>query len=312
MCGKIIGMKDIFTLIEQGQVKRYFRARNKFSFEGAVSHLTQHAAGKEPLFLEESDYLYMLHLMKERSKIFNFSVLSFTLMLNHIHLLIKFGASNMAQAMKNLFEKYANYFNNKYGRKGRLFSGAYRSALCFDESYLLASSLYIHLNAVKANIVTKPIDYRWSSCALFLREINAETFVDYKFVLSILDEDISRARMKYADLLKRFLEKKEKFGDVLEKPNALGLLVRVLKDEMQDFCKEEGSENWAREHGLLGDADLEKRIEELKAKKRFRQAEDKEARRFLIEQLKSRGFSIDEIAQRLNLTRQTIYNSSNK
>ena len=37
-----------------------------------------------------------------------------------------------------------------YERKGHLFGGPYRQAVCLDDSYLLAVSLYIHLNPVKA------------------------------------------------------------------------------------------------------------------------------------------------------------------
>jgi putative transposase len=32
-----------------------------------------------------------------------------------------------------------------------------------DEQYLIAPSLYIELNLVKAGIVKKPEDYKWSS-----------------------------------------------------------------------------------------------------------------------------------------------------
>ena len=59
---------DVFDLIEQGKISGLFRARNKISFPGAICHITQHAAGKEKLFLEDSDYLYMLHLLKRTAE----------------------------------------------------------------------------------------------------------------------------------------------------------------------------------------------------------------------------------------------------
>ena len=275
-------MRDVFDLIEEGKVRRFFRAKNKISFEGAISHVTQHAAGAEPLFLEISDYLYMLHLMKEVSKRFKFHILSFVLMLNHLHLLLRLGDANLSIAMKNLFELYANYFNRKYERKGHVFSSQYRSALCFDEYYLLASSLYIHLNPVKANLVRDPLDYRWSSCSLFVTDIEKDTFVDYRFVLSVLNENISKARPEYKALLQKAT--KVNLGNILEQPKAL-----------EQFAQ-----------SLRGD-DLEDSIERLKNKERLRKPHDKEARVFLIRQLKARGFNMTEIAQRLNLSRQHIY-----
>ncbi len=289
-------MSDVIRLIEEGRIKRYFRARKKFCFEGAIGHITQRASGSEPLFVEESDYLYMLYLMKEISAKFKLYILSFALMLNHMHLLIKFKEANMSIYMKNLFERYAKYFNNKYKRKGHLFCGPFRSALCFDESYLLAASLYIHFNPVKAELVKNPIDYRWSSCALFLKELEKDTFIDYKFVLGILDSDISKARIKYGELLEEL--KTRGVDNILEQPKALDSIVQMLKEK---------NGIWLKEHGLLGDYDLEQKIRDLREKKRFLYPEKFEARAFLIEQLKSRGFSISEIAEKLNLTRQTIY-----
>jgi len=292
---------DIIDLIEQGKVKRYFRARNKYCFEGAVSHITQHASGTEPLFLEDADYLYMLYLMKEILRKFKCKVLSFALMPNHIHLLLKFLESNMPYAMKALLQRYASYFNKKYQRRGHVFSGAYRSALCFDDSYLLAASLYTHINPVKKGLVENSIDYRWSSAALFLNEVEKETFVDYKFILGILDDDIWRAKMKYRDLLKEF--DVGRISSVFEKPDALNVMAKMLREKNKE---------WRVECSFPSDCDIEKQIEQLSRRSRLTNPQEIEARMFLIEQLKSRGFNNSEIAEKLNLTRQTIYKLQSK
>lgn len=294
-------MTDIIDLIEQGKVKRYFRARDKYCFEGAVSHITQHASGTEPLFLEDADYLYMIHLMKEVLCEFKCKVLSFALMPNHIHLLLKFLESNMPYAMKALLQRYAGYFNRKYQRRGHVFSGAYRSALCFDDNYLLAASLYVHINPVKKGLVENSIDYRWSSAALFLNEVEKETFVDYKFILGMLDDDIWRARMKYRDLLKEF--DVGRISSVFEKPDALDVMAKMLREKNKE---------WSLESNFPSDCDIEKQIARLTKKGRFTNPQEIKARMFLIEQLKSRGFGISEIAKKLNLTRKTIYKLQSK
>jgi len=289
-------MADIFELMEDGVIKRYFRARDKFCYEGAISHITQHASGTEPLFLEDSDYLYMLYLVKEVLGEFKCKVLSFVLMPNHIHLLLKFLESNMPDSMKELLQRYAVYFNKKYQRKGHVFCSAYRSALCFDDSYALASSLYIHRNPVEAKIVKKPIDYRWSSCALFLNDIEKETFIDYKFILGILDEDISKARTKYRNLLEKL--EHVQIDNAFEQPKALEAMVRMLKEsEKIPFVG----------NLLLCDSDLDKKIQELKDKGKLRGPQERDARKFLIEQLTTRGFNVSHIAKRLNLSRKSVY-----
>ncbi len=279
-------MKNVIDLIEEGKLKSFFRARDKISFENAITHVTQHASGTEPLFLERSDYLYMLLLIKETCKKFHLDVLSFVLMLNHLHLLLRLHSANLTEAMKNLFERYAMYFNNKYQRRGHVFSGAFRSSLCFDESYLLAASLYIHFNPVKAHIVLDAVNYRWSSAALFLNDIEKETFVDYKYILSTLNPNISIAHRQYRELLENLK------------------MLKIDSATPQHKVIREIAENVILDHD-----NLETRIGGLKSQKRLRKPQDKEARRFLIRQLKARGFGVLEIAQKLNLSRQSIHSA---
>ena len=59
---------DYDELVRQGKVKRVFRAKRKLTMPDLVSHITQRAVGKEPLFLEESDYLFMLEDLKDISQ----------------------------------------------------------------------------------------------------------------------------------------------------------------------------------------------------------------------------------------------------
>ncbi len=58
---------DPVNIIAQGKMKRFFRSKRKIIHSHIVSHITQRAAGKEPSFLENDDYLRMLGLLKEVS-----------------------------------------------------------------------------------------------------------------------------------------------------------------------------------------------------------------------------------------------------
>lgn len=85
------------------------------------------------------------------------------MMTNHIHLLLETSEDEIGRFMKCLSERYAMYFNHKYQYRGHLFESRYKSCLVKEDSYFLQTSRYIHLNPVKARIVVKPEDYRWSS-----------------------------------------------------------------------------------------------------------------------------------------------------
>ena len=116
---------------------------------GGVYHLTQRAPGRELLFIEEADYMRFLKLLKEASQKFELDIFSFALLPNHLHILLKIKGRNLAEAMKYLFQSYAQGFNKKYKRKGHVFCGVYRAVLCKTDAQLLVTSLYIHLNPFK-------------------------------------------------------------------------------------------------------------------------------------------------------------------
>jgi putative transposase len=73
---------DPLDLISQGKVKRFFRATRKLTQPGVISHITQRAAGKEPVFLEDDDYLLMLGLLKKGSEKHGMRIFGFCLMQN--------------------------------------------------------------------------------------------------------------------------------------------------------------------------------------------------------------------------------------
>jgi putative transposase len=250
----------------------------------------------------------MLHLIKEKASKFNFDVFSFSLMPNHLHLQIRSNEVNLPKAMKNLFETYANFFNNKYSRRGHVFSGVYRQALCLDDSYLLATSLYIHLNAVKAGLARNPAKYRWSSCHLYVAPIDKRTFIDYRFILRILDQDIEKARGIYKKLLAK--ARAAETREIADETVAVASLKEKMAMSFPRLFTKKNLISNIKAEGLF-DEELEEKIKELKGKQRLRNPQDLTARRYLIEQLRARGYSISEIARVLSLTRPTIYATLN-
>ena len=90
--------------------------------------VTQRAAGKEPLFLEDNDYLFMLAHLSEISQSFSLMMYAFCFMPNHVHLMFSPIEKNLYDAMRDLFSRYAMKFNQKYERKGHL-SARHRSCL---------------------------------------------------------------------------------------------------------------------------------------------------------------------------------------
>ena len=93
---------NVLDLIRKGKIKRYFRATRKLNIPNVVSHITQRAAGKEPLFMENSDYLFMIGCLKRIADNYSLRVYAFCLMPNHVHLLLSPTESNLYDAMRDL------------------------------------------------------------------------------------------------------------------------------------------------------------------------------------------------------------------
>jgi len=300
---------DPLELIRQGKIKRYFRSTRKLNVPNMVSHITQRAAGKEPLFLENGDYLFMLALLKGIANKYALRFYAFCLMQNHIHLLLSPEEENLYDAMRDLFSRYAMKFNRKYERKGHLFGGPYRQAVCLDDSYLLAASLYIHLNPVKAGLVESPQAYRWSSCRLYY-EVNApESYVDPNFILRLLSENKVEKKEKYRLMLKRGSDLK--ITHVLEQEDAIERFQSKLVSMFPSIFKMVNKKR--RLASVLGIdmaamENLEKQIENLGREHNINRPESRKAKKYLIEQLISRGYKRSEIAERLGVSRKTVYN----
>jgi putative transposase len=67
--------------------------------------------------------------------------------------------------MKQLGQRYAQYFNKRYGRTGTLWEGRFRSCVVDSAHYLIACYRYVELNPLRARIVPHPGLYPWSSYA---------------------------------------------------------------------------------------------------------------------------------------------------
>jgi putative transposase len=300
---------DPLDLIEQGKITRYFRATRKLNTPNLISHITQRAAGKDLLFLEDSDYLFMIRLLKEISQHYSLTIYAFSLMPNHTHLLFSPRKENLYDAMRDLFSRYAMRFNKKYERRGHLFGGPYRQALCFDDSYLLAASLYIHLNPVRAGIIADPHRYRWSSCRLYCDQDAPKSFVDPSLILSLLSESDGDSKKQYHLLL----DKGSGFENahVLEQEDAIERFRKKLASLFPSiFSQSDQTRNVATlaDIDFLSLQELGQQIESVHTSKYARSPSTRKAKRYLIEQLIARGYKRHEIAEQLKVSPKTVYN----
>lgn len=113
-------------------------------------------------------------------------IITYCLMPNHLHLLIKQITNNgISKFMANLLNSYARFFNTKYKRIGPLFQSNFKAVRIETNEQLLHVHRYIHLNPLTSLIVKKQEfeQYRWSSYRHYLG-LTQSHFVDAKLILN--------------------------------------------------------------------------------------------------------------------------------
>jgi len=132
---------------------------------GALHHIMVRGIDKVKIFRDDEDKVRFLERLGQNVEEGKSSVYAWALMDNHVHILFKSGKDGISTVMRKLLTWYAQYFNRRHRRTGHLFENRYKSILCDEDNYLLALIRYIHLNPVRANLVTtlEQLDnYPWS------------------------------------------------------------------------------------------------------------------------------------------------------
>jgi len=138
---------------------------------------------QQRLFEYDADNEKFLSILEDYKEICKFELYGYCLMNNHVHLLIKVVAEDLAQIFKRIGVKYAAWYNWKYDRTGHLFQDRYRSEPVEDEKYFLTVLRYIHLNPVMAGICGKVDEYRWSSYSEYFGD---RRITDTEYVLTMI------------------------------------------------------------------------------------------------------------------------------
>lgn len=93
----------------------------------------------------------------------NARIIAYCLMGNHFHFAIQVGPVKLGTIMQRVMTGHALRFNRNHKRTGHLFQARHQEALCLDDRYLANLIRYIHLNPVRAGLVSRPQDWPWSS-----------------------------------------------------------------------------------------------------------------------------------------------------
>lgn len=138
----------------------------RFYVAGIPCHVVTRGNDRQVCFIQKKDYEFYLECLRDACVRYKVSLHAYVLMTNHVHLLMTpMTKTGISQVMQSIGRRYVQRFNFKYKRTGTLWEGRHRASLIEEDTYLLACYRYIELNPVRANMVTHPLQYPWSSYA---------------------------------------------------------------------------------------------------------------------------------------------------
>ncbi|MBW2573225.1 MAG: transposase [Deltaproteobacteria bacterium] len=183
----------------------------RIEYEGALYHLMSRGNNGQDIYLNDTDRNLFLETISEMSKRFKVDIFAYVLMSSHYHLLVRTNRANLKKAMQWFGTAYTRRFNNRNSKSGHLFQGRYKSILVQNDAYVMRLSCYVHRNPLRAGIVRRLIDYKWSSYPIYAYAKKGPDWLSTEVIWSYFQGSNKHKQyrekvQKYAKEEKRLLE----------------------------------------------------------------------------------------------------------
>ena len=158
----------------------------RFISNSKVYHIILKGIDSQDIFYEDQDKNFFLKQISVTKEEFNYTVYSYCLMVNHVHLVIRCEDVFLSSAMKSLLVRYVHYFNKKYDKTGPLMQNRFKSKCVENISYFIDVCRYVHRNPENAGIELTQ-NYKWSS---YNEYIGNEKIINKNALLNYFDNNL--------------------------------------------------------------------------------------------------------------------------
>ncbi|MBN2060317.1 MAG: transposase [Deltaproteobacteria bacterium] len=269
---------------------------------GVLHHVMIRGIERRKIFRDNKDRDNLIERLSTILPETNTSCYAWSLMPNHAHFLFRSGKYGISKVMCRLLTGYALSFNRRYNRHGQLFQNRYKSIICQEDKYLLELVRYIHLNPLRANIVSDISElnkYPYSGHSSLTNNRNRE-WQDTGYIMGYFGRNLSKARKGYLE----FVESGIKLG---RRPELVGGgMIRSLGGWTELKRNPlNGNDRIKSDERILGDSGFVQQI--------LSEANDELDRRY---RLKSQGYDIEKVEKRVievfGVKRDELYSGSRK
>jgi putative transposase len=139
---------------------------------GLPHHVTQRGNRREAIFFQDGDQEIYLDLLAEQTIKVGVAVWAYCLMPNHVHLILKpVRADDLGRAVGEAHRRFTNFINARGRWTGHLFQSRFASVV-LDDIHLIRAVRYVSLNPVRAGLVGRPEEWKWSSVRAHLSGVD--------------------------------------------------------------------------------------------------------------------------------------------
>lgn len=235
----------------------------RIEYEGALYHVMSRGNEHRDIFYDDQDRSLFLETIGEMSDRFEIEVFAYVLMGNHYHLLLKTNRANLSKSMQWFGLAYTRRFNLRHFRSGHLFQGRFKSIIVQNDAYLMRLSCYIHRNPLRAGIVKRLVDYRWSSYRSYGYGEMAPKWLSDKVIMSqFKGQDRHKA---YREKVQRYAKEEKKLWEDFRHGLVIGSKKFVDKIRREHLPGELHKEI-PQQRELAGGIDLESKLREVAKK----------------------------------------------
>ena len=145
-----------------------------------VYHIIVKCNNGEHLIKTRKDFESLICVVAHYKCKHRFKLFGYCLMNSHAHLVIQTPNDDgvtISHIMHDIDNLYARDYNKRHGRKGHFWGQRFKSPVIEDDSYGVALLRYIAQNPVRAKMVPRARDWKWSSYGVYERG-EPDMFID--------------------------------------------------------------------------------------------------------------------------------------
>lgn len=179
--------------------------RARVVVEGGLYHVYNRISSGEGIFAEPDEAIGFIEIIRDVKKREGWTVFAWAVLQNHFHLVLRTSTVPLWRGMHGIQNRFSRGFNRRYRRTGSLWQSRYKAKFVNDQSYLDRLVLYVHLNPVKAGLVTNPSEN--SFCGH--REVKKKTrepLVNVDEMLLCFGATQKQARKNYLGAIRRGID----------------------------------------------------------------------------------------------------------